>query len=257
MLGMTLTPDAWRRFAAETDRLGLGLVRAAPLAELADLLRGEPPPAAATHAVVVVQTGPRYWELMRALQKADQALAEHADPLDTFTRRMAERLQGGLDGGFVDVRFPFASSLDFVALGERLGVGARSRLKILIHPTYGLWLAFRMLFFVRAEAGSLPAAGPLAVNPCDGCAGPCVAACPAGALKGPAGHEKLDYAASFAYRVAHPGVCAAACAARLACPVGAPYRYGDDFIAHSHHRAFAAGTAHLKTADQEKQRRLF
>lgn len=254
---MTLTPDAWRRFAAETERLGLGLVRAAPLAPVADLLRGEPPPAAATHAVVVLQTGPRYWELMRGLQQADPNLAAHADPLDTFTRRMAARLSGALDAGFVEVRFPFASTLDFVGLGERLGVGARSRLKILIHPTFGPWMAFRMVFFVRDAAGVVPEAAPPPANACDGCAGPCVAACPAGALAGPAGEERLDYTASFAYRVAHPGVCASACAARLACPVGSAYRYGDDFIAHSHRRAFAAGKAHLQAAHQEKQGRLF
>lgn len=250
---MTLTPDAWRRFAAETDRLGLGLVHAAPLMHVADLLRAEPPPAAATHAVVVLQTGPRYWELMRSLQQADPVLAAHSDPLDTFTRRMAERLRGVLDAGFVEMRFPFASGLDFVSLGERLGVGARSRLKILIHPTFGPWMAFRMLFFVRAADGVVPAAPPAPANVCDGCAGPCVAACPAGALTGPAGEERLDYMASFAHRVAHPGVCASACAARLACPVGLDFRYGDDFIAHSHRRAFAAGKAHLN----ERQGRLF
>lgn len=257
MMAMTLTPDAWRRFAAETERLGLGMVRAAPLAAVADLLRGEPPPARATHVVVVLQTGPRYWTLMRGLQQADPALAAHPDPLDTFTRRMAERLRGALDAGCAEVRFPFASTLDCVALGERLGVGARSRLKILIHPDYGPWMAFRMLFFVRDEGGVLPPVQPAPVNVCDGCAGPCVAACPAGALTGPAGGEKLDYMASFAYRVAHPGTCESACAARLACPVGAEHRYGDDFIAHSHRRAFAAGKAHLKAAATDRQGRLF
>ncbi len=243
---MALTQAAWFRFNAECDRLGLhhrvwGTVADAGLPDAAD---------GSTHAVLVGQPGGEYWRRMQSQRAVDSELAAHADPLDTFTVRNARRLAGLLDGGFRAVRFPFDEQpLDFVGIAKRLGGGAPSRLTILIHPEYGPWFAFRALFLVDDPQGVTGASPRVADSPCETCAAPCRAACPAGAIRADAaGVERLDYPHSFRFRVEHPGTCETACAARLACPVGSVWRYPADFIEAAHRRAWAVGSAWVATA---------
>lgn len=238
--------DDFARFLAECDRLGLGLVRAGRLAD-PPLVGMYSPADGATHLIVVAQTGPAYWLHLRLLQRADKELAHHSDPLDTMTRRLAGRLRGFLGPSCLGVTFPFETGApDCVAIGRALGIGAPSRLAILIHPHYGPWIAFRMLFWVRDEHDVLPGSWPLAVSPCHGCSAPCAAACPANAFQGPEG--VLNYESSFRYRLSHSGTCNDACAARLACPVGRDYRYPDDFLRHAHQRALAVARKRLTGA---------
>lgn len=246
---MALQQDNWVRFAAEADRLGLIHRCAGELASVQDLLQAEPPPHGATHVLLLLQAGGAYWEQLQSLRRLDPNLDRHPDPLDTMTMRLSLRLRELLGGACLEARFPFASKLDFVSLGERLGAGRRSRLSILLHPEYGSWIAFRMLFFIDDKGSVLPHSAPLAAHPCDDCAGHCRQACPAGAFTGAPGRETLEYLASFQYRNVHRDVCATGCAARLACPAGQAYRYPADFVEAAHRRAFAVGTAFL---DAEK-----
>lgn len=240
---MSLTALQWTRFLAECERLGLGLVRTSTAALAPEGARF---PAGATHAVLPVQAGGLYWEQLRALRKLDPALDTHADPLDTMTQRLSARLAALLGDACAGVHFPFDDKpLDFVKWGTALGAGAPGRLSILMHPTYGPWIAFRMLFFVRDELSVIPPSGSVPVSPCESCAAPCMAACPAGAFTGEMGHERLDYAASFTFRREHAGTCTTACAARLACPVGVEYRYPADFIESAQRRAFETGLKYL------------
>lgn len=240
----TITPTHWFRFHEECRRLGLSFVRTGTLTEC-----GLRPRGAATHAVVVAQAGGGYWERLEQMRRVDADLDAHEHPLDTMTRSTARRLQTLLGEACDAVHFPFdEQAIDFVSVGQALGMGRPSRLAILIHPRYGLWFAFRMLFLVRDVESVLPPAPALAEHPCETCPAPCIPACPAGAIHGPAGEERLDYPASFRYRLAHPGTCVDACAARLACPVGADYRYPQAFLAHSHARAFAVGRAYFEAS---------
>jgi epoxyqueuosine reductase len=241
---MTLTKEAWQRFEAECERLGLGLRRAAPVAHCG--LPASPP---ATHAVVVAQTGGAFWEALRALRTVDRDLDLHTDPLDAFTTRMARRLRGLLGEACTGVSFPFGEgALNFLDLGPRLGFGRPSRMAILIHPQYGTWFAFRMLFWVNDAAGVLPVVSSAPESPCDTCAeAPCVAACPAEAFVGAPGAERLDYEASFRYRFQHENTCVDGCASRLACPVGRAHRYPDDFIREAQRRAMLSVRKHLET----------
>lgn len=236
-----LTPAVWERFLREAERLGLPLTGALALERHAGLFTREPPPPGATHAVILMQAGGAFWEGLRSLRALDAALDASSDPLDLYTGRMAHRLGGLLGPALLETRFPFASQLDFVALGEAAGLGRPSRLAMLIHPAFGLWTAFRMLFFVSDGAAVLAPASPLPAAACAACAAPCIAACPAGAIRGGTGAERLDYAVSYRYRRDHPGVCAEACDARLACPVGAAHRYPEDALRHSHRRAWNDG----------------
>ena len=250
---MSLTPNSWEKFTAESRRLGLELILSSPISPLAatpadplfKAVGDGAVPRGATHLVVLLQTGANYWEHLRNLRNRDPELDAHADPLDTLSRRLSLRLSTLLGEAHQGSEFPFASSLNFVALGQRMGAGLPSRLRVLIHPVYGTWITFRMLFYIRDSRGVLPTTPPIAVDACNGCPAPCIPACPAGAFVGKAGAEQLDYPMSFRYRKDHGGTCADACAARVACPVGAEHRYPADSLAHSHHRAFAMGVQHL------------
>ena len=113
--------------------------------------------------------------------------------------------------------------VDLVALARRAGLGAPSRLGLLIHPRYGPWLSLR---FLVLSARPVPAASaPPAFDPCAGCAAPCSQACPAAAPRAlPAGFD----VASCADERGRSSACRLRCAARRACVVGPEHAYSDE-----------------------------
>lgn len=143
------------------------------------------------------------------------AAGEAAGALHGFERRSASGAVDGADAGFAD----------FVALGVAAGLGVPSRLRILVHPVYGPWLAIRSVVLTTAR---LAPSTPLSdFAPCDGCPAPCQAACPADALAaGP-----LDWNRCSRERLSG-GPCALHCAARQACVVGSEHAHTRDIEAH-------------------------
>lgn len=120
---------------------------------------------------------------------------------------------------------------DFVALAEVSGLGARSRLGLLLHPVHGPWWSVRALILttwsLAEEGGDARSLTPIASSPCVGCAAPCITACPAGAV----GEGPFDAAACGRQRL-EGDPCASHCAARRACVVGDPQAYGETAEAH-------------------------
>ena len=127
----------------------------------------------------------------------------------------------------------------FLTWARRAGAGHVSPLGLNIHPTYGLWHAFRAaLLFPVAFDLPMQSAG---AHPCETCADkPCLSACPVNAFNGttydvaacashldsPAGHDCMDNG----------------CLARRACPVGQGFTY-HPFQAQFFMRAFRCGTS--------------
>lgn len=177
---------------------------------------------------------------------ARAALAEGgADPIDRATRRGSSACVGALveaghravalhaferrnAGGVLahDATDEAGRYADFSALGRAAGLGAPSRLRLLVHPVFGPWLAVRSVVLTTAR---LPTTGPIpGFDPCRDCAAPCRDACPAGALDG----------GDLAWDVCRPerlrgGPCALHCGARRACVVGREHAYPDEVDAHS------------------------
>lgn len=174
-----------------------------------------------------------------ALWKAFRAAVPEAggdDPLDRFTRRTIEAATHDLAGARCS--FPFDSSaprLDFRLLGELAGLGRPSLVGVLVHPTYGPWIALRAAVLLPIEVTApRPADG---FDPCPTCVErPCIAACPVNAV-GPAG---WDVAGCMAHRLADESHCADACTARLDCVYGRAHRYPADALAF--HQAAARRT---------------
>jgi epoxyqueuosine reductase QueG len=163
--------------------------------------------------------------------------AKNRDPrtesLDAWTREAVGALAEELEA---EAAFPFDKpALPFLAWARRAGAGFASPLGMNIHPTYGLWHAFRAALLFPA-AIDLPEQ-PAGRHPCEGCARPCLTACPVGAFTGAA----YDVSAC-ARHIAAPegaGCMAGGCLARRACPVGQTYVYAPA-QAHFHMRAFLA-----------------
>lgn len=148
------------------------------------------------------------------------------DPLDAFTHRVVTAAAEAVDGralfAFEQRGGEFA---DFVALGREAGLGADSRLGLLLHPVYGPWMSIRAAVLTRLEAPASPAR--VDFDPCPNCSAPCSAACP-GAAPRPTG---FDIPSCLETRKITPG-CGNRCDARRACVVGPEHCYLDAAEAH-------------------------
>ena len=155
--------------------------------------------------------------------------------MNDWTRASVGQLAASLDAS---AAYPFDADppWPFLTWARRAGAGHTSPLGLNIHPTYGLWHAYRaaLLFPVvfdlpRHSAGA---------HPCETCATrPCLTACPVSAFDGTA----YDVA-RCAGHIALPqgGDCMArGCLARHACPVGQGFAYAPA-QAEFHMRAFLA-----------------
>ena len=150
---------------------------------------------------------PGFWEVV-------QGSAEWggADPVDRWSRRVIGGLACDLGGKAL---FPFGGPpwVPFFGWALRTGRVWESPVRLLVHDRQGLMVSFRGALALK-EAVDLPEG---AVSPCDGCAQPCLAACPVGALSA-AGY---DLAACHGYLDSggRETCMAAGCLARRACPV--------------------------------------
>jgi ferredoxin len=140
-------------------------------------------------------------------------------PLDAFVDRglnAASQSLGGHPHRWFTASAQAEVHLDFRTLAIRAGIGSPSRLGLVIHPVYGPWLGLRAACFLPDVLDPTPMFADL----CDGCAAPCVSACPGEAFID--GAWDVGICASF-HREA--SVCARRCDARVACPVGEDQRY--------------------------------
>ena len=154
------------------------------------------------------------------------------DRLDDWTRTAVNRLARDLDAEPV---FPFDQPYPpMLTWARKGGAGHISPLGLNIHPTYGLWHAYRaaLLFPVAFD---LPrnAAG---AHPCESCAAkPCLSACPVGAFT-PGAYDTMACAAHIAAPEGQACM-TGGCLARHACPVGQGFAYAPA-QAQFHMRAF-------------------
>lgn len=119
---------------------------------------------------------------------------------------------------------------DFVALGHAAGLGARSRLGLLLHAEFGPWFAIRALLLDDRSTPASTVSGELAAepfDPCCDCPAPCVSACHGGAVT----EGNFDAASCVSTR-SHEPECRRRCDARLACPIGRAHRYDAAGLAH-------------------------
>jgi hypothetical protein len=177
--------------------------------------------------VIVGSGGPALFD---AFARSPEATLSD-DPLDAYTRRVIESEAPRL-GAPSRALFPFDRTgegyADFGSLGRAAGLGAPSRLGMILHPVFGPWFALRAAILLPAEFTS-PAL-PEGFDPCHGCPAPCTLICPASAPT----RDGFDRAACAETRSATPG-CRLRCDARRACVIGPEHAYSK--AAEAHHMA--------------------
>jgi len=224
---------------------GLNLIAAVPIRVYLEQTRSARPPSFAPQMrsiVVVANGGGDFWRAFSRYRDAHPGWDERQNPLDDFTRIVTEQhlLQvAHAEGIDCAAAYPFVTqpvTVNFMALGRAAGVAGPSLLGVLVHPTYGPWIAFRAALLLDRE---LDAPGDArAFDPCPGCVTrSCISACPAAAVSYPQG---WDIPRCLCYRVENEAACAPVCHARAACVLGPEHRYPPDALAYHQRRALQA-----------------
>lgn len=180
--------------------------------------------------VMLGQGGPGLWESIRADG------FDSDDPFDAYCKALVEGFVLALGAPDAEVVYPSDALLPLGRMAQHVGWGSPSPLGLTINHWYGPWLAHRIVFLIDA---ALPitdrASGP---HPCTTCvATPCVTACPVGAVSVDAG---FDVERCSAFRLQDDSPCADRCLARLACPIGTGFIYGDEQMAHHYRSGLAS-----------------
>lgn len=167
-------------------------------------------PVACATLVLLGPDGPDFWPLFRDGPECGDG---RPDPLDRWSRRVVEGLAEAWGGTAL---FPFGGPpwQPFTAWARRSGTAWESPVGLLVHARTGLFVSYRGAL---ALPGRLELA-PAPPRPCDGCAAPCLSACPAGALAG--GPYDLAACHGFLDTAAGRDCLDRGCAVRRACPVG-------------------------------------
>ncbi len=184
------------------------------------------PASPARFVVLLGNAGPAMFRRFRSERDPER----HA--LDDWTRHTLEPLADDLGARAL---FPFGPPPYWPILtwARKAGAGHVSPLGLNIHPTFGLWHAYRAAF-IFPVAFDIP---PLkSQHPCEACpAKPCLTACPVGAFSG----KSYDVQSCATHLRAPQGASCLTkgCLARHACPVGQGFAYSEP-QAHFHQRAF-------------------
>jgi epoxyqueuosine reductase len=167
-------------------------------------------PAGTASVLLLGPLEPGYWPHVKA-----QPEWGAPDPVDRWSARVIVAMAAELGGVAL---FPFGGPpyLPFYSWALRTGRVWESPVKLLVHQDQGLMVSFR-----GALALPYPVDVPAAVSPCDGCAAPCLNACPAGAL----GSNGYDVPGCRQYLDGPSGGDCKnfGCGVRRACPVSIGY----------------------------------
>ena len=196
--------------------------------------------------------GSDFWQAFK------QSNIKGSDPVDRFSREVSER---ALQKCFPDIArkcvFPSDDcSINLMALGKAFGWHYASPLGMGIHRKYGLWSAYRALWWLDTE--DLKSSGIMSVQPLsepsdteqllpakDICAEcktqECVTACPAEAVM----YQTIPNLSKCAdYRLEDASNCASTCLSRMACPYAAKYRYTQEQVSYHYDLARSAIAAY-------------
>ncbi len=163
---------------------------------------------------LIGNAGSAIWPRFQAARRRDPGLS-----LDRWTKEVVDPIAGSFGLGVV---YPFEGPpyWPFTRWAERSATLFASPLGLTIHPTFGLWHAFRCALLLGDDDG-LPSLS--SENPCADCADrPCLDACPVGAFA----EDGYDFQACLDHVGMSVNQCRQqGCLARAACPIGQGYRY--------------------------------
>lgn len=179
-----------------------------------------PSPNPYQRLLLIGHGGPTLWRQLQANSPAA------TDPVDSYsiatTHQFIDRY---LAGAASLILYPSNDQylLPLSELGQLAGWSQPTPLGLGIHPSFGVWFAYRVALLTTAV---LPTNAP--VDPtgqphaCLSCTHkPCISACPAQAVQ----PDGFDIFACSRYRLQPKSACADRCLARMACPMAPEQRY--------------------------------
>jgi ferredoxin len=180
---------------------------------------------AAKFVILLGNAGPQMFRRFMRESRPDHSL-------DAWTKATIDPLADDLGAKAV---YPFDQPFPpFLTWARKAGAGHVSPLGLNIHPTFGLWHAYRaaLLLPVVFDFGLRRASA----HPCEHCEKkPCLSACPVDAFDG----VRYDVKACGQHLHTDAGAACmtGGCKARLACPVGVDFQYENPQI-QFHMKAF-------------------
>ena len=175
--------------------------------------------------LLVGHAGKTFWD--RFSQSKFWLMMPELDPVDNYSSEITQR---ALDTYLPDTAkqqlFPATDCpVNLMALGREFGWHAPSPLGMGIHEKYGLWSAYRAVWWLDAVVQE-SINSTLQSKTSDLCAQcltqDCVTACPGQAI---AYNQNPDLSRCAGYRLEDNSQCASTCLSRMACPYASEHRY--------------------------------
>jgi hypothetical protein len=200
-----------------------------------------------TQSIIVIGNGGgAFWAGFRAYADTRPgSFQEHLHPLDDYTVEVIENSLTPLlqhSGASYRYLYPFRFStqpVSFMHLAQASGLAGPSILGIVIHPTYGPWIALRAAVLIDQEFDQQLTDPPPAqgFDPCPNCTErSCIQACPANVVSVEKG---WDIPGCVQHRVNVPDDCVTHCHARYECVYGRQHRYPPDELRYHQAQSFA------------------
>ena len=134
--------------------------------------------------IVFASGGSALWDsFIKDIERHPAHLRDHQHPFDDFVHRAIQSADPSPQPSRRWIRCAAEPEvfLDFRPLAHAAGLGTQSTMGLLIHPQYGLWVGLRAALLTTEP---LSISSTIPVSPCDACESkPCIAACPAGAVR--------------------------------------------------------------------------
>ena len=234
---------------AELAAQGLLLCDLKPIASLPESVWLEPLPKSYESGclLLVGHAGKKFWEVFSKKQ-ADEVM-QQPDPVDRYSAKLSKQ---AIDNHLVGVNakplFPSEDCpINLMALGKAFGWHAPSPLGMGIHQEYGLWSAYRAVWWLDLELSdsfqnttesSIPQYSSEISEICAQCQSQeCVTACPANAIDF---KKNPDLGRCADYRLQDDSQCASTCLSRMACPYAKEHRYTTAQMAYHYELARSA-----------------
>lgn len=183
-------------------------------------------------------------------QKLKDNWGSGPDPVDEYSVHHALKfVDQNLDGCRRALLYPGTTPIPLQQLGSMAGWHHDSPLGLGLHSVYGPWFGYRAALLVAANLPQRVAPGT--ASPCRQCVDkPCVSACPPHALTAAA---SPDVSACVTYRLQDRSPCASSCLARLACPVGKEFSYGDEQLRYFYRRSLKSIRSYMASSKARRR----
>ncbi|PWQ92479.1 hypothetical protein [Leucothrix pacifica] len=245
---MSVESTPFELFQSEMADSGLVLCEAQPLSALPQNIWLTEDKLERGSFLLIGHAGRLFWQ---ALQREN---IKGSDPVDRFSSEASERaIQKYLPDIDRKLLFPADDCpINLMALGKAFGWHHASPLGMGIHRKYGLWSAYRALWWLDTEdlksystldeqAISQPKVTEQILPAIDICAEcetqECVTACPAEAVSY---HAAPNLSKCADYRLEQESHCVSTCLSRIACPYAQEYRYSTEQMSYHYGLARSA-----------------